>query len=187
MPNVEDDDLVGSIAQGIENQKRVSHHGHHAHAFLIGAMTYKRQFADQRGQPLNAIDDGHRSGRGCARGCTRKSRRVREARFTSTELSCAVASEHSCYLILTRQFALSHLSKPAPYRSSFFIIETVDTKMLFLNVGHGPNELVLCLGRPGGHVLQQNFETLSGHGGSIAHWRLFQSSRPRCAPLNRRR
>src|SRR5205809_5574519 len=53
-----------------------------------------------------------------------------EARFTSTELSCAVASEHSCYLILTRQFALSHLSKPAPYRSSFFIIETVDTKML---------------------------------------------------------
>jgi len=57
MPNVEDDDLVGSIAQGIENQKRVSHHGHHAHAFLIGAMTYKRQFADQRGQPLNTIDD----------------------------------------------------------------------------------------------------------------------------------
>src|SRR5262245_38904599 len=102
---------------------------------------------------------------GYARRCTRKSRLAHEVQSRSSVPSCAVASKRSCDLILTRQFALSHLPKPAPHRRSFFIIEMVDTKVLFLNVYHGPHELFLCLFRPSSDVLQEYFKALFCHGG----------------------
>jgi hypothetical protein len=80
------------------------------------------------------------------------------------EPSCAVASKRSCDLILTRQFALSHLPKPAPQRRSFFIVKTVDTNVLFLNIEHGLHELFLCLFRPSSDVLQEYFKALLFHG-----------------------
>ena len=45
----------------------------------------------------------------------------------------------------------------ASHRRSFFIIEMVDTKVLFLNVDHGLHELFLCRFRPSSDVLQENF------------------------------
>jgi hypothetical protein len=158
VPNVQDDDLIGSVAHCIENQKWVSHNRHHAHPFLVGEMTDQRNFPDQRTQPLDAIDNGHRGGSVTLVDVREKSRLAHEVRSRSSVPSCAVASKRSCDLILTRQFALSHLPKPAPHRCSFFIIEMVDTKVLFLNVDHGLHELFLCLFRPSSDVLQENFK-----------------------------
>jgi len=62
MPNMQDDDLAGFFTHGIEDQKRLSHHRHHAYALLISTLTYKRKFADQRGKPLNSSDDRCGSG-----------------------------------------------------------------------------------------------------------------------------
>src|SRR5260221_6271454 len=88
---------------------------------------------------------------------------MRSTTATAADRLRAVASKRSCDLILTRQFALSHLPKPAPHRCSFFIIEMVDTKVLFLNVDHALHELFLCLLRPSSDVLQEYFKPLIPH------------------------
>src|SRR5260221_10703134 len=90
---------------------------------------------------------------------------MRSTTATAADRLRAVASKRSCDLILTRQFALSHLPKPAPHRRSFFIIEMVDTKVLFLNVDYGLHELFLCLFRPSSDVLQEYFKALFCHDG----------------------